>query len=317
MKKPSLAFLGPALLLILAACGTTGPGTLGSERVEASPKDGFEFAYYLYIPARLTHGEILVVPNNSGMINDAISVHEDRVKTDLSRYGVWFADRLGCALLMPVFPRSKTKWKVYTHALDRETLLSEGGLSPRLDLQLRNMVVHAQARLKSRGQKSVQKILLFGFSAAGMFANRASLIHPDIVAGVAVGSPGGWPIAPVSSFKGRPLPYPVGISDLSQLTGQEVDLQEFGRLPQFLFMGEEDLNDSVPYSDGYDPDQKILVFSQFGPTPRERWEKSRALYQTVSDQADFRLYPRTGHRLSEAMISDTVRFFQSVLENSR
>lgn len=303
----------PVLIGCLVACETLSPRQQNGERVEASLSEGFEFPYYLYLPPVLKHGEILVVPNNSGFINDSLSVHEDKVKADLGRYAR-LADALGCALLIPVFPRMASDWKTYTHALDRETLLNRPGFSVRLDLQLKNMVEHARSRLEERGIESERRVLLFGFSAAGMFANRFSLIHPDFVAGVAAGSPGGWPLAPVDSFEGQSLPYPIGIGDLPEMINQGVDLASFAVLPQFIFMGDEDKNDSVPYSDGYDREQKAVVFALFGATPMERWEKSRALYQTVSTNAEFKLYPKTGHRLTEAMVADTVAFFQTILE---
>ncbi|HML49272.1 MAG TPA: hypothetical protein PKE04_21240, partial [Clostridia bacterium] len=51
-------------------------------------------------------------------------------------------------------------------------------------------------------------------------ANRFALLHPDRVRAAAIGSPGGWPVAPVAQAEGNDLPYPIGIADVAQLTGE-------------------------------------------------------------------------------------------------
>lgn len=44
------------------------------------------------------------------------------------------AQKLGVPLLVPCFDRPKTNWERYTHALDRDTLLSNEGSLARFDL---------------------------------------------------------------------------------------------------------------------------------------------------------------------------------------
>ena len=98
------------------------------QKIEANPRKGFGYSYYLYIPPELrdpkTLGQrrtILVIPNNTGKINDDLAVHEadvaKRIKQNAS-----LARQLKVALLMPVFPRPETDWQIYTHALDRDAM---------------------------------------------------------------------------------------------------------------------------------------------------------------------------------------------------
>ena len=114
---------------------------------------------------------------------------------------------------MPVFPRPATDWKIYTHALDRDAMLTDKKEYARFDLQLVAMIDDARARLKKDKLKFDKSVLMTGFSASGMFANRFVFLHPDRVKAAAIGSPGGWAIAPVANYKEKTLRYPIGTGD--------------------------------------------------------------------------------------------------------
>ena len=113
---------------------------------------------------------------------------------------------------------------------------------------------------------------MWGFSASGSFVNRFVFLHPERVLAAAYGSPGGWAIAPLSSYKGTRLRYPIGVADLDQLTGRPFDLAAVAKVPQFLFMGADDNNDSVIYDDSFDSGARIRIFTLFGPTLLARWQ---------------------------------------------
>ena len=108
---------------------------------------------------------------------------------------------------------------------------------------------------------------MMGFSASGQFTNRFAILHPERIRAAAAGSPGGWPLAPVSSWQGETLDYHVGIADVASLTGGQLDMAAVRAAPLLLYMGDADTNDSVPFSDGYDDDQRELVNRLFGTTP--------------------------------------------------
>jgi dienelactone hydrolase len=286
-------------------------------RVEADGR-GFHWAYYHYVPAavRRQPGEtvrsLLVVPNNTGSPDDDIHVHDAAARRGVERGRAW-ADRLGVILLQPVFPRSKKEWRVYTQALDRDTLLCETPQLRRLDRQLLAMIDHARERLAKEGVRTDSRVLVFGFSASGMFANRFTFLHPDRVKAAAVGSPGGWPLAPAARAEGKTLRYPVGVADLAEVAGAPLDTKALARVPLFFFMGADDTNDSVVFRDSFDEEDERLIGERFGTSPVARWPAAERLYRAVLPQATFKLYPQTGHRISPAMQSDVLDFFQKVL----
>jgi pimeloyl-ACP methyl ester carboxylesterase len=175
------------------------------------------------------------------------------------------------------------------------------------------MIDDAIAREKTLGLQFDSKVLLFGFSASGSFVNRFVFLHPDRVLAAAYGSPGGWPIAPLATWKTVPLTYPVGIADVAQLTGMPVDIAAVARVPQFLFMGTDDTNDAVTYTDSFSQDQMGVVFGLFGPTLLSRWGYTEAFYRTYLPLTTLKLYPGVAHHISPDMSDDVMQFFTGVL----
>src|SRR5260370_25777050 len=93
--------------------------------VPAVESSGFSFPYYLYIPKDLSRSEpvrLLIEPNNTGQAGDDFEVHRASAKRTASAGSVRrLADRLQAPLLVPVFPRPGSQWKIYTHYLDRDS----------------------------------------------------------------------------------------------------------------------------------------------------------------------------------------------------
>lgn len=312
--------LGIFLLVGLGIAALLGPYALRVQHVAAQPRDGFHSDYYLYVPATLRHdaggrATLLVQPNNSGRTSDDIGAHQrDAWMTGFERKRI--ADALGVALLVPAFPRTSRDWRVYTHALDRDVLTTRDPVLARLDLQLIAMIDDARARLRKDGTEVDPRVLLQGFSASAMFANRFTALHPDRVRAATIGSPGGWPIAPVPGSGVDALPYPAGIADLEALTGKPFDAAAFARVPQYLYMGDADDNDSLDFEDGWDKSAAATVDRLFGATPLARWKHAEALYARAGANARFELVPGIGHD-RKALQDRSTAFFRQVLETPR
>ncbi len=308
------------LLCCLLACWLVSAAVYSEERVhsysllvDAEPGQGFCWPYFLYVPPQCAEGvdkvfPLLVVPNNTGKVDDDGNVHLQKTGKDLAGWRR-LADELGCVLVSPAFPRPAKQWELYTHALDRDTLLRGSGDLNRLDLQMLATLHNARLRLAAHHIKVRPKSWMMGFSASGMFANRFALLHPEALERVAVGSPGGWPMAPVAKSAGAELAYPVGVSDLINLTGKPLQTEEARQVRFFFFLGDKDENDSVAYDDGYDAKERALVHRLFGLTPLERWPKAEKLYQLAQMNSVFRLYPGIGHEMTLEMRDDVIKFF--------
>lgn len=306
--------------LVLAAVPAAGqavpaPDTLPPVvRVAADSARGFRWAYYLYVPpalradsARGRARTILVMPNNTGKLDDDPAVHERYVRELLPHFRRT-AGRLGVVMLMPAFPRPASSDNLYTHALDRDAMLAKEPGLRRLDLQLLAMIDDARSKLAAEGIRAEERVLMHGHSAAGMFVNRFVLLHPERVKAAVIGAPGGWPTLPVAAHGGRPLRYPVGVADLGTLAGRPFDLRRAREVPLYFFLGADDTNDSVPYDDSYDPEDRALVMELFGPTPAARWPRAAEIVRAELPRATFHTYPGVGHEINQAMWADIWAF---------
>lgn len=317
MNKPTFVLLILAAMFGWAAAQDklAAPSEdFGVIRVDARPEKGFAYPYFLYVPPALRESSagdsirtMLVIPNNSGRLDDDFSVHEADAKRRIianSRA----VGTLNTVILLPVFPRPKSDWQTYVHALDRDTMLAGTKQYARPDLQLIAMIDDARKKLKGEGLKTDKKVLVLGFSASGMFTNRFTFLHPGRVKAAVIGSPGGWPIAPVSTYKEKALRYPIGTSDLKLVAGKALDLDRLRKVPLFIFLGNKDENDSVPFSDSYDDEDRDLIFPLLGKKPVDRWEISKEMYRSAGLEAEFRLYPNIGHSVEEPIRADIVAF---------
>ncbi len=149
--------------MLLSVFGFTLASGWGAVRVERDPAAGFHWPYYLSIPAAVreqaeTGGivHILVVPNNSGKTSKDLSYQEEHLVRAIDQNYAPLAGAVGTVLLCPVFPRPSAHSRLYTHALDRDSLTTDLHDLERLDLQLIAMFDHAAQSLES--------------SAAGRFA---------------------------------------------------------------------------------------------------------------------------------------------------
>ena len=145
-----------------------------------------------------------------------------------------------------------------------------------------------------------------------MFANRFTLLHPERVKAAAIGSPGGWPIVPVESFRGVPLLYPAGIFDLESLINSPFDSVSYNAIPQLIYMGSADENDSLDFSDGWDETDARRVNQLFGADPLSRWEDAESIYKEAGVNVQFLLIAGVGHD-RKALQKYSTEFFKKVL----
>jgi hypothetical protein len=284
--------------------------------VDANNSKGFNFEYYLYIPEDIdksTTNVILVEPNNTGMTSDSHKVHlndvKDKIKKGTSKQ---LADEINAILLVPVFDRPASEWEMYTHALDRDTLLRKQGKYSRLDLQLMQMIDDAKKVLYDKNIKVEEKVLMNGFSASGNFVNRFTALHPHIVKAVAAGGVNCMPILPVENYMNEQLIYPIGIADLQNIIGETFNYEKYKSIPQFIYMGSIDDNDTLPYDDAFSDFERELIIRTLGEEMHLRWEKSIKIYEDKKINAILKMYTGIGHTIDSDVFSDLKDFF---LEN--
>lgn len=289
--------------------------------VEKNDEAGFHYPYYLFISDGASEEDspvLIVEPNNSGFVSDDFQKHAEKAKRTATKdfyLGNYMARKLNYPLLVPVFPRPESNWKIYAHALDRDVILQKGNDLERIDLQLIAMIDDARKRLSQLNHSTNEKILITGFSASGTFVNRFSLIHPDFIMAAAAGGVNGLLMLPVGQLEGKELNYPIGINNFKQLFGYDFDTASFRKVPMFLFMGELDTNDAIPYEDGYDPDERDLVFTVLGEKMQpDRWNKCINIYKEKGINAEIKTFSGTGHEHTDLIKEEILSFFRNCMK---
>lgn len=279
--------------------------------VKADPNKGFSYPFLLKIPASIDTHYLVVETNNTGAVSDDFDVHYQSAKKAIvgNAVGPWVAKKLKSPILIPVFPRPKTDWEIYTHALDRDTLLIESGKLKRLDLQLLAMISQAKKVLANHSLTIKDKVILTGFSASGSLANRFSMIHPESLQLVVAGGLNGILMLPVDKISDEKLNYPLGINDFKNITGIEFDKTKWASIPQFLFMGENDTNDAVKYDDAYSDLERKTIHSVLGQKMQpDRWTKCQDIYKDNNVNVVFKTYENIGHGTNLKIHNDILSF---------
>ena len=308
------------LVFLIAGCADSFNGEL--IYVKPDPGDAFHYPYFLYLPEQVVQNQetfIVVEPNNSGFVDDDLQKHIDKAKRTATRsfyLGNYVAQNLKISLLVPVFPRRKSEWKIYTHALDRDAIIQKDNTLARIDNQLIEMFTDARLKLEEKNIPTREQFLLTGFSASGTFANRFTLMHPDKVFAVAAGGLNGLLMLPTDSLKGLDLKYPLGTSDFKDLFNEDFQMNLFMKTPQFYFMGELDDNDAVPYDDAFDSEEREIIYQLVGEEmlPR-RWNYCGEIYSDNGVNVKLKTYKETGHDQTEKVKEEVTNYFKGIINN--
>jgi pimeloyl-ACP methyl ester carboxylesterase len=307
-------FLVP-VLLILVVPGLYAGGE--PKLIQAYPAKGFSYPYVLVVPDSVEKGKpvpLVLETNNTGPSDDFETTQARTLEHAAGNgLGPMLSRYKGHPLVMPVFPRPETDWRIYTHALDRDTLLIQDGPLARLDLQVLAMVEDARRHLSKEGYSVPPEFIMIGFSASGTFANRFAFLHPDRLSAVVSGGVNCFPMLPVAEVEDKPFNFPLGVADLEDLTGQAFNTEAWKALPQMIFMGALDDNDAVKFDDAYSDEERSLIFEHVGEPMHERWMKAQQLCLELEPRITFITYGQVGHWTNRQIGLDIVTFIEEAL----
>ncbi|MBO7191647.1 MAG: hypothetical protein J6V32_06130 [Elusimicrobiaceae bacterium] len=276
----------------------------------ANPEKGFHWGYALYVPKDIDTSKtlpMLLIMGNTGRADLSAEETEKAISEQVpyqSNEGP-LADSLGVPLVMPIVPRLDN---FYTHALSRAVLISQDEKFERLDLQVLNMLKDARRQLNKRNIKTQEKVFVTGFSAAGVFAWRWTMLHPEYVIATVTGG-ALYHMLPVEELNGEKLIYPVGVGDLKELTGKNFNKTAWSKIPIFSSNGQVDANDTFVYSECFDPEIERLVLAKVLPGKDifERRAQSIKLLNEMAPNVQTHLYPSIGH---QPVTKDVLAFLQ-------
>ena len=157
-------------------------------------------------------------------------------------------------------------------------------------------------------------MLIEGFSAGAMFAQRYCLLHPERVQAIAAGQCGGSLTVPADNYNGTDMDWPVGINDFQHLTGSGFNLNEYQQIPQFIYIGDQDTKSSTVYwtfdAGGIFTQSQIdFLNKSFGDSDPVRLENQCNYMTEIGCNIEFKLYPGVGHQYTSGMVDDIFKFF--------
>ncbi len=277
--------------------------------VEACLEKGFNFGYMLYLPNEIyNNSSIYVKCANSGINKNNLEESKKAIfdsSFDIDAFVYNFSREYCFPVLRPLIPRiCKDSKSLYTHALSSATYFTDDELFKNLDIQLINMIKDAKEKLELLGLLIDYKIIIEGFSAAGVFANIFTVLHPELIKLCIAGGTNGKLMLPISELNGKKLIYPVGTYNIPYYNDEY--FEEFKSVRQLYYLGSEDQSDSLAtkeingelfplYGDAYTKEEMDLFFEIYGRKISDRWLKTMQIYNGLGINAVFKTYDGYSH----------------------
>lgn len=276
---------------------------------EAVLQNNEGYNWWSYVPESL-HKENLsyiLLEESHAQIEDYEDLTNDAV-LNINKY-IPVAEAKKYILVTVVIPRDFDK-DYYPQGINYNSFRSSTpDFYYRPDLKVNNILSEFIGNLTDAGYSVSDKILVAGFSAGGMWANRYTLLHPERVKAAAMGQAGGWLAMPITEYNSTALNWPMGINDLNSLTGTAYTKQEvLKEVPQYVFIGDQDTT-STYYSILYPTLEEIKIW---GITDPNRLENQSNYLIDAGYNVNFKLYPGIAHSYTAEMLNDVITFFDSV-----
>ena len=224
-------------------------------------------------------------------------------------------------LLVPVIPRPQIKFD-YAVSLPWYVFLPETDpFLQRPDDKVNLMIDKLLRDLRNDGYSVHDKVYMDGFSAGAMFTQRYALLHPERIQAIAAGQCGGAMTLPESLYDTTPMNWPVGVNDFKKLVGYDFDREGYKKIPQFIYIGDNDVKNTTlywgPYDDDYNevwktPSEIYFLKKTFGDTDPIRLQNQVVYLNNLGyTNITIKLYPGIGHQLTGEMLDDTFAFFSA------
>lgn len=242
--------------------------------IDSNPNLGFNNPYTIFLPEQLKSMNLLVNSINTGKyvkkLEDA--KEQNLIKASSKCFSKAIACDLGMPLLTPLFPRISG---YYSHMLtssvfhnnvdilrymnsrrkieeqlSEEEILEIQSICLNIPEQLVHIIDDAKKVLKEWGINVSEKVIMEGYSAAGKFVTSFTALYPERVKACVSGGDCGLGILPTKVLNGTSLNYPLGIADIPNF-----NLAEFLKIPQLVYIGDQDYNDPAEVKCNYLTDE--------------------------------------------------------------
>lgn len=263
---------------------------LGNTPVFACQRDP-RFSYCLYVPRDLGRREpprVVVVMHGTGRTFMEYC-------SDFAGFGRWN----NCIILCPLFPvgvRGDGNRDGYKYLVEKDI---------RYDELLLSMVDEVGQRYGI----DAGRFALFGYSGGGHFTHRFLMLHPDRLWAASIGAPGSV------TLLDRSRDWWVGIRNVKERFGREVDPAAMGRVPVQMIVGAADLETwEITHAEG--GRNWMPGANDAGRTRPERLDSLRRSFESAGIRVRFDLLPNVSHDGSR-VVRQVQDFFADALRDLR
>lgn len=286
-------------------------------RIPANSNNGYNFEYLLFIPNGIRENTSLILESMT-YLTCKTDDPKEKIEYMYELYKSFRNPLHYCnqnslfPIIYPLIPRyfdEELGEEIYLNMLSSNSFKVTNKLFERIDIQIINMIKDAKKRLNKNNIHVDEKIIIYGFSASSKFANRFTLLHPEIVKLVIAGGLAGTLILPLKTIDNEQLPYPIGISNMDEITDENID--QFVNIKQFYYQDINDPIDSFKSVDdlGTEPFFKGLIseselkqlYKYLGKDIESRWKKSQELYNSICKSITFKTFEKGEHSPENAI----------------
>lgn len=275
-----------------------------------------EIEFILVVPReRHTSHKIIMEANNN----------ETNNREELLKQGLETANFLNNILngsepiLIPILPSEKDE--PYYQQLSAECFDRA-----RIDLDIVDIISKSKKILKEWGLNIEEKICLNGYSSSGVFAQRFSLILPELIDAACIGGASGS--IPIPNDQ---LDYPLGIKNFKELFGKEFNIEEYKKIKFDYYVGELEckilspnrFGNLVPMHDMSHkpesvPDEIGKMHREYlGEDMFERANKTVELLQDMGIKINHTVYKNVAHNRNEAIkLREQEKYKQAIGPNN-
>ena len=285
--------------------------------------------YVLYLPKENVNSNIgISFETPSTFSNENLENIFDKLKDEVKYQGYFKYNNMPC--IVPLIPRfdkypmtylTKSVHDNKTELIDDSLTAEEKEQMKDIDTQVHNIIENSKSFLNNMGYDVEDKVVAKGYSAASKFANLYTYLHPEDVSALIAGGTTGLQIRPMKEINGEPLNFPLGINDVPD------NVEEFSKIPQFYYMGNEDMSDpalckcelddqpdvygnprpkinsdgsmnayivddklQAYYSNLYSDNEVNSIYNNFGVYPQDRFTNAAKCYEEYGINATCKMY---------------------------
>lgn len=197
--------------------------------------------YMMLIPKNINeNNNELIVSTINSRDNETTKNKVNDFLVGLSELTPFLKVNIAAPVLIGYIPKFETgkenNDQIYYQQLSKECFINKNFFNQRLDIMFKNSILDAMQNTKKWFNKSLkEKVCIYGYSTTGIFAQRFSFIHPEIINKAIIGGAAGT--IPMPDNK---LSYPLGTKDYYQLFGKEFNEDAYKIIQMAYFVAENE-----------------------------------------------------------------------------